>query len=54
MIFKSVARVSDDNPETQRLRLADDEPDFDVDDDVELLAAFDDSGTQPQRYGIQK
>lgn len=51
MIFRSVARVNDDSPDTQRLRLAADE-DVDDDDvepvvvavvDVELLAAADDA-----------
>lgn len=51
MIFRSVARVSDDRPDTHRLRLAD-EVDDDEDDEVafdlllvvvfELLAAVDD------------
>lgn len=39
MIFKSVALVNDDRPDTHRLRL-DDDADFDVD---EVLDVFDES-----------
>lgn len=47
MIFKSVARVNDDSPDTQRLRL-DADVDF-VDDDDELLAAFAESAIAHSR-----
>lgn len=40
MIFKSVARVNDDRPDTHRLRL-DDDADLDADD--ELVAVLDES-----------
>lgn len=39
MIFKSVARVNDDSPDTHRLRL-DDDADLDADDDDELVAVL--------------
>lgn len=39
MIFKSVARVNEDRPDTHKLRLA-------VDDEPDLVADFDDSATQ--------
>lgn len=43
MIFKSVARVRDDNPDTHKFRLAgDDELVLEVDDGDELLFAFED------------
>lgn len=48
IIFKSVARVSDDSPDTQRLRL-DVDVDFADDDDDELLAAFAESAIAHSR-----
>lgn len=48
MIFKSVARVSDDSPDTQRFRL-DADVDFADDDDDELLAAFAESAIAHSR-----
>lgn len=60
MIFRSVARVSDDNPDTHKLRLADDDDDddeLDLVDDL-LLAplpdafdpVFDDSATHSRTH----
>lgn len=40
MIFRSVARVSEDSPDTQRLRLANDVVDEDDDDEVALDLPF--------------
>lgn len=60
-IFKSVARVNDDSPDTHRFRLADDDvlPDFVADDALppldELVPVFDDeeSATHSRTpYGI--
>lgn len=52
MIFKSVARVNDDRPETHKLRL-DDDVDLaaDEDDDEELLVVLVDSAIVQSHFG---
>lgn len=61
MIFRSVARVSEDRPDTHRLRLADDEEELDLADDLlpavqldEFDPVFDESATHIAAHCVRK